>query len=222
MFIASMIVGPWETNCYLLGAKTGSEVVVVDAGLGAQAPVAKALDEQNLTLVGVIATHGHIDHIADATRLANRFDVPFLMHSGDDIMLTDPATGWDPQSFAMLMQLYGGPLPTPGKRVDLAGVDSIDVAGLHLGIVPAPGHTPGCVLITAQDEDGLIVWCGDVVFAGSVGRTDLPGGDASAMAQTLRDVVLPLDDAARLLPGHGPVTTMRRERRHNPYLKESF
>ena len=219
VFIESLIVGPWETNCYLLGASDTSQVVVIDPGFDAAEAVGRALEDNRKTLAGVIATHGHVDHIADAAKLANQAEVPMWLHSGDDYMLTTPLAGLDARSAQAMSALVADELPAPNKRVDLAGLANIEVAGLRLGVLHAPGHTPGCVLLTGQDEQGPIVWCGDVVFAGSVGRTDLPGGDPEVMRRSLREVVFSLDDAVRLLPGHGPATTMARERRLNPYFQ---
>ena len=211
-------MSPWATNCYVVAADGSSQVVVIDPGVDAADPVRRVLDDHGWTLAGVIATHGHVDHIGDAARLANEAGVPMWMHSADDYMLLRPSSGLGAGSYEMMQALYQDRLPTPDQRVDLATQSSIDVAGLHFDVLPAPGHTPGCVILTAATDDGPIAWTGDVVFAGSIGRTDLPGGDAIAMSCTLCEVVQPLDDATRLLPGHGPSTTMRRERFGNPYL----
>ncbi|MCL2653077.1 MAG: MBL fold metallo-hydrolase [Propionibacteriaceae bacterium] len=219
MLIESLVVGPWATNCYLVAADGSSQVVVIDPGVDAASRVRRVLSERGWALAGVIATHGHVDHIGDAARLANEVGVPMWMHSADDYMLLKPSSGLGPGSRGMMQALYQDRLPAPQKRVDLADTTSIDVAGLYFDVLSAPGHTPGCVILTAATDDGPIAWTGDVVFDGSIGRTDLPGGDLAAMSRTLRSVVLPLDDAMRLLPGHGPATTMRRERFGNPYLE---
>ena len=211
-------MSPWAPNCYLVGADGSAQVVVIDPGVDAAGPVGRVLDDRGWTLAGVIATHGHVDHIGDAARLANDAGVPMWLHSADDYMLLTPSAGLGPGSRGMMQALYQDRLPAPDQRVDLANQSSIDIAGLHFDVLPAPGHTPGCVILTATTDDGPIAWTGDVVFEGSIGRTDLPGGDPSAMSRTLREVVLPRDDATRLLPGHGPSTTMRQERFANPYL----
>ena len=215
VFIESLVVGSWQTNCYLVGATNSSEVVVIDPGMQAAEPVRAVLKDRGWRLSGVIATHGHVDHIADAATLANAAGVPLWLHSGDDYMLTNPLAGISAESQAVVAAMYPRGLEAPAQRRDLAGLDVVDVAGLSLAVSAAPGHTPGCVLLGAES----VVWCGDVVFAGSVGRTDLPGGDPQTMRDTLRDVVLRLDDSTRLLPGHGPATSMYQERRTNPYLQ---
>jgi len=218
VLIECLVVGPWETNCYLAAADGSSQVVVVDPGVDAARLVRRILNDRGWALAGVIATHGHVDHIGDAARLANESGVPMWLHSADDYMLATPSVGLGADSRDLMQALYQDELPTPQQRVDLADRVSIDIAGLHFDVLPAPGHTPGSVILTAATDDGPIAWVGDVVFKGSIGRTDLPGGNPSAMSQTLREMVLPLDDATRLLPGHGPSTTMRRERFGNPYF----
>jgi len=220
VFIASFQVGPWQTNCYVLRADDSPDAIVVDPGVDAQAPVIHMLADKGWGLAGVLATHGHVDHIGDAARLANRFGAPLWMHGADDYMLTRPSAGLGTQWAPYLADLLGeDALPAPEHRVDLADGGGIEAAGLRLSITPAPGHTPGSVLARLDDDAGPLILCGDVVFAGSIGRTDLPGGDSRVMLATLRDVVSFLPGDARLLPGHGPATTMARERAVNPYLQ---
>jgi len=223
VFIASSTVGPWQANCHVLHADRTTSAVVIDPGIDAAPMVTNTLAEHGWTLAGVLATHGHVDHIADAAALANRAGVPFWLHGGDAFMLARPSAGLGPESAPLLARLLGADeLPAPDQFIDLSEQDTVEVAGLRLGVVPAPGHTPGCVLYRAEDDDGLVVWTGDVLFAGSIGRTDLPGGDPAAMRDSLGRILSTLPDGARLLPGHGPTTTLGRERATNPYLQPSF
>ena len=220
MFIASYFVGPWQTNCYILAADGASSAVVVDAGVDAYATVNRALDERGLTLAGVIATHGHVDHIADAARLANDSAVPVYWHGADDFMVAKPSAGLGPDAVPLMVELFGADaLPAAGQHIDLAGRSSLELAGLEFGLIPAPGHTPGGVVLTLHDGEDDLALTGDVMFAGSIGRTDLPGGDPAGLRTTLGKLSAWLGDGTRLLPGHGPATTMARERRHNPYLQ---
>lgn len=223
MFIASFASGPWEANCYLVGRQDEAECVVIDPGVGAFDVVENALQSNGWTLVGVIATHGHIDHIAAAAELANAHDVPMWMHSADDYMLTNPAAGLGLGSEPLVVQVLGSTaLPAPRQRETLDDVEVLAVAGLDFAVQHAPGHSPGSCILTLEDPEGPVVFVGDVVFAGSIGRTDLPRGNAETMSTTLSKVILPIDDRARLLPGHGPMTTMAKERLTNPFLQPSF
>jgi glyoxylase-like metal-dependent hydrolase (beta-lactamase superfamily II) len=140
-------------------------------------------------------------------------------HSDDTYMLRRPSAGLGPDSIDLIRAVCGrDELPVPDILIDLAECDRVRTAGFTLCVTSAPGHSPGSVLFGLDAADGPIVFTGDVIFAGSVGRTDLPGGDPSVMAATLAGVVADIDDRARLLPGHGPATTMARERLTNPYL----
>ena len=217
MLIDSFTVGPWQTNCYLFG--TGGQCVVIDAGVGAYQPIMAALRQRNLALAGVIATHGHIDHIADAARLANEAGVPMYWHSADDYMMTRPSAGLGAMSAPLMVQLFGADaLPKAQQSVDLRSAQRVELAGLGFDVVETPGHTPGSVILTSDFGDGPVALTGDTIFAGSVGRTDLPGGDPTVLDQTLRHLLGLIDDATGLLPGHGPATTMAVERRHNQFL----
>lgn len=223
MFIASFASGPWEANCYLIRLDTSSETVVVDPGVGAAGVVEQVLEERGWTLAGVLCTHGHVDHVADAAKLANTAEVPLWMHSGDDFMLTKPSAGLGAETVRLMQQLFGeDELPAPVLREDLAGVSSVTVAGIEFGVTHAPGHSPGCVVFTTKDDDGDVAFVGDLIFADAMGRVDLPGGNLAKMKDSLSRVVLAFGDDTKLLPGHGDITTAGRERARNPYLQPYF
>lgn len=227
MFLASFPAGPWQANCYVFGLTDG-HAVVVDPGVGAAATVAQVVDEQGLSVDAVLLTHGHIDHVAQAAEVADHYGVPAWLHEADRELLTDPASG-RPEMQAMIAQL-GVVVREPRELRLLAGGETITAAGADFEVVHAPGHRPGCVLFRVSLPEPLptgpdlteLIFTGDVVFAGSIGRTDLPGGDDASMRATLRGVVLPLPDAAALLPGHGPTSTMSQERTTNPYLQKAY
>ncbi|MFT3832179.1 MAG: MBL fold metallo-hydrolase [Micropruina sp.] len=225
MFLASFPAGPWQANCYLAAAAAGSECVIVDPGVDAFPGVRAAVAEHGLTPVGVLLTHGHIDHVASATRVADEWGVPAWIHADDRELLTDPAAGLGPGSAALLASVLGDePLAEPSDlRLFETG---LDLAGLTFEVVHAPGHRPGCVMLrtplTGHDQLDTVVFSGDVLFAGSIGRTDLPGGDHAVMLDTLRGPVLDLPDTAAILPGHGQQTVMARERATNPYLHVDY
>ncbi|GAB3704846.1 MBL fold metallo-hydrolase [Mariniluteicoccus flavus] len=228
MLIASFPAGPWQTNCYVVAPRPGGECVIIDPGVGATEGVVAICDEQGLTPVGVVATHGHIDHVYAASRLCGRYDVPIWIHEADRHLLTDPLAGVRPMAKDLLLQLHGSTsLDEPADVRELVDAGALSLAGLDFDLVLAPGHTQGSVLLTtpyvAAEGIDRLVFTGDVLFAGSIGRTDLPGGDHDQMLETLRTRVLPIPDTAALLPGHGGQTTMARERATNPYLqKESL
>lgn len=223
MIIASFPSSPWQANCYVVAPAEGGPCVVIDPGVDSSATVQSALEQYQWSLAGVLLTHGHIDHIGDAAEIANDHGVPVWLHEADEFMLTQPALGLGAGTEAMLQQMIGRlTLARPKHLIGLRGVSSIRVAGMDFGVRHAPGHSPGSVLFSAPDEDGDLVWCGDVIFAGSIGRSDLPGGSQQILNQSLKDAILTLDQTTRLLPGHGPSTTVRRERRSNPYLQATF
>lgn len=227
MFLASFPAGPWEANCYLF-AVAGRRTVIVDPGVGAFEPIVRVVTENDLSVEGVLLTHGHIDHVASAAAVADHYGVPAWIHEADRELL-DPDGPQSPWVRDAIDQL-GIDLAEPADLRLWTGGERLEVAGLAFDVVHAPGHRPGCVLLRHRLAEPLeqapgiteLVFSGDVLFAGSIGRTDLAGGDPDVMAETLRDVVLALPDTAAVLPGHGPETTMAHERAANPYLQPSF
>jgi hydroxyacylglutathione hydrolase len=212
----------FDTNCYVVAPGPGERCVVVDPGVGVAAQLDEVLDEHRLLPVAVLLTHGHIDHTFSVTPVCDARDLPAYVHPGDRALLADPAKGLS----ADLVSLWGGRLrwTEPSDVVALPDGGAIDLAGLRITVDHAPGHTPGSVLFRlpgGEEFDGAeLCVSGDVLFAGSIGRTDLPGGDAEAMMVSLRDKILPLADDTVVLPGHGPATTIGRERAANPFLLE--
>lgn len=231
MFLGSFAVGPWQTNTYLVGDKEtetgGSEIVVIDPGVEAFPVLQEIIEKQNLKIVAVLLTHGHIDHIASANLVAEEYRVPVWIHEADRMMLTDPAKGVGTQSALWVKDNLGYELREPKDLRFYADNDEISLANLKFKVIHAPGHTPGsCLLLleypNLQEEYHGIVFSGDVLFAGSVGRTDLPNGDDAIMRSSLRHKVLALADDLAVLPGHGPQTSMARERSTNPFLQNSY
>ena len=220
MFIASFITGPFQTNCYLLAREQGSECVIVDPGMGAEEFLGDALRTHHLVPVAIAVTHGHIDHIGSARQVGDEYGIPVLCPSDDRHLLSDPMAGLSDFARPLIEQWYGSTtLREPEQVVDVEPFSHHQFANLDLEFLHAPGHTPGCSMIRTIDaEFGPIVMSGDVVFAGSIGRTDMPGGDPAQMSHSLSDVVWPLDDSTHVLPGHGGPTTMANERLTNPFL----
>ncbi|MFE6970330.1 MBL fold metallo-hydrolase [Isoptericola sp. NPDC057653] len=226
-----LVVAPvFATNCCVVVAGPDgrdADCVVVDAGAGTAPGVERLVAERGLVPRAVLATHGHVDHTWDAAALCDRYDVPLRLHAADAYRLGDPfgtlgTEAADPGVSGALAQA----LAATGRRPEdyrapavvepFDGADGGLVAGeVRLRALHAPGHTEGSTLYVVGD----VVLAGDVLFAGGVGRTDLPGGDPATMARTLRDVVGGLDPALDVVPGHGPTTTVGRELATNPYLR---
>ncbi len=225
MFLASFPAGPWQTNCYALAPERGADVVVIDPGVQAFERVRELTDAAGVGVAGVLLTHGHIDHVANAADVADHWGVPAWLHVGDR-ELFDPAGPTLGGSLALAQQ-FGVDLREPKQLRLLAGGEDLNVGGLEFHVHRAPGHRPGCVMFSVASDDPAdtashLLFSGDVLFAGSVGRVDLPGGNAAVMARTLRDVVLALPDDWTVLSGHGPETTIGAERATNPYLSDRF
>ena len=221
MLVRGVEADAFGTNCYVVATGAGQECIVVDPGIGVMTRLDAVLAEARLAPVAVLLTHGHLDHTFSVAPVCGARGATAYIHPDDREMLADPAKGLS----ADLTQLFGGRLhyTEPDDVAELPDHGTITVAGLEITVDHAPGHTRGSVLFrlpaagTGLDAEELCL-SGDVLFAGSIGRTDLPGGSMAQMIHTLRERILPLDDRTVVLPGHGPATTIGRERRTNPYL----
>jgi glyoxylase-like metal-dependent hydrolase (beta-lactamase superfamily II) len=212
------------TNCYVVASGEGEQCVVVDPGIGVEEQLDALLREHRLQPVAVLLTHGHLDHTFSVTPVCGARGIPAYIHPDDRDQLADPAKYLSPQ----IGQLFGGRLewtePDDVRLLDPAV--PLELAGLRIGVDLAPGHTRGSVVfrLPGDDEGGEagapVLLSGDVLFAGSIGRVDLPTGSWEQMQASLRDVVLPMADDTIVLPGHGPATTIGRERASNPYLQD--
>jgi len=218
VLIRSFPAGAFGTNCYAVAPGPRQECVVVDPGMDAVEPLAQMLAEDGLKPVAVVLTHGHLDHTFSVLPVCDGYDIPAYLHPADSGMLSDPARWHGPQ-LAPLIAGVRLPDPTDVKPLDDGAV--LSLAGVELTVRHAPGHTRGSVVFSLDLGGAPGLLAGDVLFAGSVCRVDLPGGSWDAMLRSLRDVVLPLDDETVVLPGHGPATTIGRERASNPYLAEA-
>jgi glyoxylase-like metal-dependent hydrolase (beta-lactamase superfamily II) len=216
VFVTVVPAQAFETNCYLVATAPGEQCVVIDPGIGVLGLLDRTLTEHRLHPAAVVLTHGHLDHTFSVAPVCGARGITAYIHPDDRELLADPAKGLSVD----LNMLFGGRLPysEPEDVAPLRDGELVRLAGLELTIGHAPGHTGGSVLIQVPGDDAPLCFSGDVLFAGSIGRTDLPGGDPAAMLASLRDKVLPLADETVVLPGHGPRTTIGRERRSNPYL----
>lgn len=219
----------FATNCYILAQSAGQECLIVDPGIGVEDRISAVLTEHRLRPTAVLLTHGHLDHTYSVTPVCGG-EIGAYIHTDDRYRLTDPLADIGPEMRFMLEQQFGRAArwSEPSQIVEIRDTERLELAGLTVEVLHAPGHTEGSVLFRLPtlpagigDDHDLTgtVLSGDVLFAGSIGRTDLPGGDGVAMQRSLRDVVLPLPDPTLVLPGHGPATTIERERSANPYLQ---
>ncbi len=221
MLIAGFPAGPWAANCYVVATGPGSECVVIDPGKDSAPGVAEVVREHRLKPVSVLLTHGHVDHIWSVTPVAGTYDATAWIHPDDRHLLTDPLAGISAESAQLLL---GGryEFTEPDDVRELGDGQDLELAGLRFLVDHTPGHTEGSVVFRtpyARDDISELMFSGDLLFAGSIGRTDLPGGDHAAMLRTLATKVLPLADDIVVLPGHGEQTSIGRERATNPYLQ---
>lgn len=204
-------VTPFQQNCTLIWDDEARVGAVVDPG-GDLDRIEAAIAQQGVRIEKILLTHGHIDHAGGAAELKERLGVPVEgPHEADKFLLDSlPLTGAN-------YGLEGARAVTPDRW--LAEGDQVTVGGLTFDILHAPGHSPGSVVFVSRDARFALV--GDVVFKGSVGRTDLPGGDFDTLVRSIHERLFPLGDHVTCLPGHGPATTIGHERVHNPFVGEA-
>jgi glyoxylase-like metal-dependent hydrolase (beta-lactamase superfamily II) len=220
VLIAGFPAGPWGTNCYVVATAAGAECVVVDPGKDAADGVAEVVREHKLKPVSVLVTHGHIDHMWCVAPVAGTYDATAFIHPADRHLLAEPMLGMSPETAAMLL---GGnyEFAEPDDVRALDDGQRLKLAGLSFEVDHTPGHTEGSVTFRAPYDDAdvsAVMFSGDLLFAGSIGRTDLPGGDHPTMLRSLATKVLTLPDDIVVLPGHGEQTSIGRERATNPFL----
>jgi len=213
MLVDSFAAPMYATNCWIIAPQAGSECVVIDPGMpDVSATLNDLLAKHSLKPVAIIATHGHLDHTFSIQPIADGYQIPAYIHSLDRVALAHPEKIHGPEFVATLSSME---FAEPADVRELRNGEIVELVGMKFKALHAPGHTAGSLMFEINDE--LLV-SGDVLFAGSIGRTDLPSGSAKDMEQTLRKKILPLGDHLRVLPGHGEETTIAAEKRSNPYL----
>ena len=223
--LVDRVVAPYfETNCWILATGIGQECIIVDPGIAKPNLVKNILEkvsEHNLKPAAILITHGHLDHTFSVLPLSKEIPMRTFITGADRFLLTDPTGAIDKGGVSeQLIAAFGGDkFKEPSDVIEVEDFSHFEIAGLEIGAIFAPGHTKGSVLYTVDNQQLI---SGDVLFAGSIGRTDMPTGSASDMRKTLRERVLTLPDELNVLPGHGGQTTIAIERVRNPYLQSDF
>jgi len=229
VLVAGFPAGSFAANCYVVASAPGEECVIVDPGQDAETPINEILAEHRLRPAAVLLTHGHIDHVWSVAPVCGAKGIPAYIHPDDRAMLSDPARGLP---LGAGQQLFGGlEFTEPDDVKELSDGMTLSLVGLEIVVNHAPGHTEGSITfrlpagapITAQGKSKIdvdVLFSGDLLFAGSIGRTDLPGGDYATILRSLARVCLTMPDETVVLSGHGPQTTIGAERRSNPFLAD--
>ena len=227
MKILGFPAGMFQTNCYIVVGED-SCCVVIDPGQDAAPRVHELLESGGLTPEAVLLTHGHLDHTWNATELCDEYSIPAYIHPADRPMRADPGLGIGRALGAMIGDQV---FVEPQKVIDLVDGEPVTLAGITFGVDHAPGHSAGSIVFTVEapavdgagapveGETVTVAFDGDVLFQGSIGRTDLPGGSHEQLLGSIAAKLLPLRDDTVVLPGHGPATTIGRERASNPFLQ---
>jgi hydroxyacylglutathione hydrolase len=232
MLIAGFPAGAFAANCYVVAPGPGEQCLIVDPGQDAEPGIEEIIQRHRLQPAAVLLTHGHIDHIWSVVPVCGAKNIPAYIHPADRALLSDPASGLWPQAGSAL--LGGLTFTEPDEVAELADGAILQLAGVEVVVDHAPGHTPGSVTfrLPGAGQPGAggpgggetgnsghpVLLSGDLLFAGSIGRTDLPGGDYATIMDSIARVCLPLPDETVVLAGHGPQTTIGAERAANRFL----
>ena len=221
MILEVLPAAAFGTNCWIFAPSKNSEAFIVDPGITAPTivpAVAQILRRHNLKPIATLVTHGHLDHTFSVLPFSQEYGVPTYIQQRDRKLLANPflALEKDGQSAAIMASFGITTFSEPEDVREFVGGERFELAGFSIETIHAPGHTAGSAMFIVNDE---FLISGDVLFNNGIGRTDLPTGSAQAMVETLINKVLTLDDELNVLPGHGPVTTIGRERKQSPYLQ---
>lgn len=231
MLVAGFPAGAFAANCYIAAIAPGEQCVIIDPGQDAEQGIEEILAEHRLRPAAVLLTHGHIDHVWSVAPVCGARDIPAYIHPADRALLSDPGRGFP---LGINSELFGGlEFTEPDDVKELTDGMTLSLVGLEIVVNHAPGHTEGSVTFRVPleepntaaakskiDPPGDVLFSGDLLFAGSIGRTDLPGGDYQTILRSLARVCLTLPDQTVVLSGHGPQTSIGAERRTNPFLAD--
>ena len=231
MLVAGFPAGAFAANCYIVATAPGEQCVIIDPGQDAERGIEEILAEHRLSPAAVLLTHGHIDHVWSVAPVCGARGIPAYIHPADRALLSDPGRGFP---LGIGQELFGGlEFTEPDDVKELTDGMTVSLVGLEIVVNHAPGHTEGSVTFRLPLEERItagakskidsaedVLFSGDLLFAGSIGRTDLPGGDYPTILRSLARVCLTLPDETLVLSGHGPQTTIGTERRTNPFLAD--
>jgi|APSaa5957512535_1039671.scaffolds.fasta_scaffold11363_4 glyoxylase-like metal-dependent hydrolase (beta-lactamase superfamily II) len=206
MIIKNIVVGPLEVNCYILGCEEAKEAAIIDPGDNAD-EIIKIIESEELKPKYIINTHAHFDHIGGVKEIQDYFKIDFILHK-EDLFLIENASE---QATAFGLK----PISKPEVNRYVNNDEKISLGNKSITVIHTPGHSPGCVCYYVDNN----VFVGDTLFAGSIGRTDLPGGSYETLISSVKEKLFPLGDSTIVYPGHGPSTTIQSEKEHNPFLK---
>ena len=210
MEINCFSLGDFETNCYLVSrSENASKCLIIDPGFGVE-PLVDWLKEKSLAPQRILLTHGHCDHIAGIPRLQDEFGpIPVVICHADEKMLVDCREN--------LSMMLGKPFTLPPADQALQAGDEVQMDGFALKVMATPGHSPGSISLYSEKEK--VVFTGDALFAGSIGRHDFPGGDLNTLLERIRAELFILPGETRVYPGHGPITSIQKEKDTNPFFR---
>ncbi len=208
MILEKLVVSMFQENCYIIGDEESGVGALVDPGDEATR-IVLAVEQTGLEIAQILVTHAHIDHVGAIAQLVEEYSCPVLMHEEAETMLKQLPTQ------ALMMGVKFGKVPNVDQYI--ADEEVLEVGDIRLKALYTPGHAPGHLAFYSEDEG--IVLSGDALFAESVGRTDLPGGDMETLMRSINERLLTLPDETRVYPGHGPETTIKNERASNPFLQ---
>ena len=207
MLLSTVVVTEFMTNCFIVGDDATKEAIVIDPG-GEAGRIVQEIKNLGVEVKAVVNTHAHVDHIGALKEIKNTFNAEIMLHNLELPIL---------QTASRMGRLFGVSIEEPPEPDRfLAEGDQVTCGDITLTVIETPGHSPGGISLVTSD--GRYCFAGDTLFAGSIGRTDLPGGDYHTLIQSIKTRLIPLGDDVKVLPGHGPATTMGNERRYNPFL----
>jgi hydroxyacylglutathione hydrolase len=207
MLLSTVVVTEFMTNCFIVGDDATKEAIVIDPG-GEAGRIVQEIKNLGVEIKAIVNTHAHVDHIGALKEIKDTFNAEIMLHNLELPVL---------QTASRMGRLFGVSIEQPPEPDRfLADGDQVSCGDITLTVIETPGHSPGGISLVTSD--GRYCFAGDTLFAGSIGRTDLPGGDYHTLIQSIKTRLIPLGDDVKVLPGHGPATTMGNERRYNPFL----
>ncbi|HDP24417.1 MAG TPA: MBL fold metallo-hydrolase [Deltaproteobacteria bacterium] len=207
MLLNTVVVTEFMTNCFIIADKETRDALVIDPG-GEGEKILREIEKNSLNVIGIVNTHGHVDHIGAIRDIKDATNAEIMIHSSELAIL---------QSASKMGRLFGISVAEPPEPDRfLSHGDTVTCGKISLSVLETPGHSPGGISLVTADKK--FCFAGDTLFAGSIGRTDLPGGDYHTLIHSIQTQLIPLGDEVKVLPGHGPATTIGSERRYNPFL----